>query len=120
MKDNNLLIVEKYNEFFKYTYNVAQNIPRRHGILKQEFIKLLLDTIQLVYKAVKTNQKSKLYELDGNLATIRFYMRTLSETKENRNLRGSKFLISRKNNQHSELLLSEVGKILGSWLSKLN
>jgi hypothetical protein len=73
IKMNNLIIIEKYEDFSNYIYLVLQNIPRKHGVLKETTIKLIFQQVELFYKAVKSNQKSRLYEADANLASIRFY-----------------------------------------------
>jgi hypothetical protein len=75
---NNLLIIEKYEEFVNYVYPVVQNIDRKHGYIKQKFIDTIFQQVDIFYKAIKSNQKSRLHEADGNLATIRFYLRFLA------------------------------------------
>lgn len=66
-----LVVVEKYDEFVNYIYPVLQNIPRKHGILKEKTIQLVFLQVELFYKAVKSNHVSKLYEADANLALAR-------------------------------------------------
>ncbi|TLS99948.1 hypothetical protein [Aliarcobacter cibarius] len=79
-----LIIIEKYEDFSNYIYLVLQNIPRKHGILKERAINLIFKQVELFYTAIKSTQKSKLYEADANLASIRFYLRFLAN--ENRKL----------------------------------
>ena len=105
-----LIIIEKYEDFSNYIYLVLQNIPRKHGVLKEKVIQLVFEQAELFYKAIKSNQKSKLYEADANLASIRFYLRFLAN--ENRKL------ISQKQHQTASIKLAEVGKILNSWINK--
>ncbi|MDQ7044712.1 MAG: diversity-generating retroelement protein Avd [Sulfurimonas sp.] len=108
MTDNGLIIVEKYDVFINYIYPVLQNISRKHGIVKERVIQLVFLQVELFYKALKSNQKSKLYEADANLALIRYYLRFLADTKRK--------LISPKQHQTASILIAESGKILGSMI----
>jgi len=54
---NNLLIIEKYEEFVSYVYPVVQNIDRKHGYVKQKFIDTIFQQVDIFYKAIKSNQK---------------------------------------------------------------
>lgn len=72
---HDLIIVEKFSDFLNYIYPIVQRIDRRHGYLKQKFLVLCLEEVETFYKALKSSQKSKLYEADANLASIRFYLR---------------------------------------------
>lgn len=105
-----LIIIEKYDEFVNYVYPVLQNIARKHGILKEKTINSIFEQIELFYKAIKSNQKSKLYEADANLAIIRYYLRFLAD--KNRKL------ISQHQHQVASIKISEVGRILNSWINK--
>ena len=106
----NLAIIEKYEDFSNYIYLVLQNVPRKHGVLKEKIIHLVFEQVELFYKAIKSNQKSRLYEADANLASIRFYLRFLADEKRK--------LISQKQHQVASIKIAEVGKMLHSWLSK--
>ncbi len=106
----NLAIIEKYEDFSNYIYLVLQNVPRKHGVLKEKVIHLVFEQVELLYKAIKSNQKSRLYDADANLASIRFYLRFLAN--ENRKL------ISQKQHQTASVKLAEVGKMLNSWINK--
>jgi hypothetical protein len=106
----NLIIIEKYEEFVNYTYPVLQNIPRKHGVVKERILLIIFEQVELFYKALKSGQKSKLYEADSNLASIRFYLRFLSDEKRK--------LISKKQDRVAGIKLAEVGKILHSWIKK--
>jgi hypothetical protein len=106
----NLVIIEKYEDFANYIYLVLQNVPRKHGVLKEKIIHLVFEQVELFYKAIKSNQKSRLYEADANLASIRFYLRFLADEKRK--------LISQKQHQVASIKIAEVGKMLHSWLSK--
>ena len=106
----NLVIIEKYEDFANYIYLVLQNVPRKHGVLKEKIIHLVFEQVELFYKAIKSNQKSRLYEADANLASIRFYLRFLADEKRK--------LISQKQHQVASIKIAEVGKMLHGWLSK--
>ncbi len=109
--DNKLIIIEKYTEFVNYIYPVLQNVERKHGILKQETLTLILSQVEFIYRASKSNQKSRLYEVDTKLASIRWHLRFLAD--DNRKL------ISKKQLRVADIKLSEVGGILNSWIQKL-
>lgn len=104
----NLIIIEKYEEFVNYIYPVLQNVERKHGLVKEKAIGVIFDQIDLFYKCVKSQSKSKLYDADANLATIRFYLRFLAYDKRR--------LLSLKQHQTASIKLAEVGKILNSWI----
>ena len=61
---DNLVIIQKFEDFLQYIYPKVQKIDRTHGYMKQKFINLLFEEVECLYKAVKTNQISKLYEAD--------------------------------------------------------
>jgi ABC-type uncharacterized transport system auxiliary subunit len=110
MNDSNLIIIEKYDDFVNYVYPVLQNIQRKHGIVKEKIIQCIFEQIELFYKAIKSNQKARLYEADANLAIIRYYLRFLAD--KNRKL------ISQRQHQVASVKIAEVGKILHSWIGK--
>jgi hypothetical protein len=107
-----LIIIEKYEKFLNYMYPIAQNIPRKHGIVKEMFIHSLLEQVKLFSIAGKSNQVSKLYICDAGLQELRFWLRFLEDSKRK--------LITPKQHQVGSLQLEEVGKILGSWIKTLN
>lgn len=106
--ENKLIIIEKYEEFVNYIYPILQNIPRKHGIVKEKTIQVIFDQVELLYKALKSDQKSKLYEADANLANIRFYLRFLADEKRK--------LIGKNQHQTASIKIAEVGKIIHSWI----
>ena len=110
MNGSNLVIVEKYNEFVEYVYPCIQNVDRRHGVLKMKMIDAMFLQVELFYKAIKSNQKSKLYEADANLAVLRYYLRFLAHPKRK--------LISMKQHQVASVKIAEVGNILNAWIKK--
>ena len=65
MTNSGLIVVEKYDVFVNYIYPKLQNIPRKHGILKEKTIKLVFLQVELFYKAIKSKHISKLYEADS-------------------------------------------------------
>ena len=106
--NENLIIIQRFEDFVKYIYPIIQRIDRKDGYFKQKFINLLFEQVECLYKAVKTNQVSKMYEADANMASIRFYVR-FSQSKERK-------LITLKQSQHAGILLAEVGKILNKMI----
>jgi len=105
---NGLIVIEKYEEFVNYIYPVLQNIQRKHGVVKERVLLIIFEQVELFYKALKSSQKSRLYEADSNLASIRFYLRFLSD--------GNRKLITQKQHQVASIKLGEVGKIVNSWI----
>lgn len=105
-RGNELVLIEKYDEFIEYIYPVLQGVARRHGIVKEDTMKLIFNQVDLFYKAIKSNHVSKLYEADGGLASIRHRLRFLASPKRR--------LISQKQHQYASIKLAEVGKMLGS------
>lgn len=104
-----LLIVQKYERFIDYFYPIVQNIPRQHGVAKELILHSLLSQVNLFIRAGKTSHISKLYEADAGLAQMRYWLRFCSN--KNRNI------ITLKQHRAAEVMLAEVGKILGSWIS---
>ena len=107
-----LLIIEKYEKFLDYMYPISQNIPRKHGIIKEKFITCMFNQVELFAVAGKSNQISKLYSCDSNIHQLRFWLRFL----EGKNVKA----ITPKQHQVSSIHLAEVGSILGTWIYKLN
>ena len=105
---NKLVIIEKYDNFVNYIYPALQNVERKHGFVKEKTLLAIFNQVELFYKALKTNQKSRLYEADANLASIRYYLRFLAD--------GKRKLISKKQHQVASIKLAEVGGILHSWI----
>lgn len=104
----NLIIIEKYSEFVNYIYPVLQNIPRKHGVIKERVLSLIFEQVELFYKALKSNQKSRLYEADAGLASIRYYLRFFADNNRR--------LISNHQHQVAGIKIAEVGGILNSWI----
>lgn len=113
VKDNNLkhdqmLLIEKYDRIFNYLYPILQSVPRKHGILRNMALECLLRFPEKAYEAAKSNQISKIFIADANLASLRFYLRTLKSTKS----------MTPHQETTALSLLAEVGKMMGSWIHK--
>jgi|SRR3990172_5999358 len=109
-RDSLLVIIEKYDGFVNYIYPIVQNVPRKHGAVKAMIIQSIFIQTELFYKALKTDQKSKLHEADANLATIRYWLRFMANDKRR--------FISQHQHQVASIKIDEVGKILGTWIKK--
>lgn len=105
-----MVIVEKYETFLSYFYPVAQNIEREHGIAKKMFITDMLAQVNIFLLAGKSGQLRPLYDADAGLANLRFWLRFMSDPKRR--------IITVHQHQIGEVILAEVGKILGSWILK--
>lgn len=105
----NIIIIRKYDAFLRYVYPIMLKIPNEHKYLKDSLISNIFETIDLINKALKTDQISKLYEIDANLSSIRYKIKFLSSEK----IRS----VSPEQLKISNILLSEVGSILNSWIT---
>lgn len=106
---DSLAIVDKYEAFLDYAYPKIQNCPRKDGILRDQVLRDLLEPIPAFYAAGKSGQVSRLYLIDGQLATLRFWLRRLVAHK----------VMSRQQGATSLARLDEVGRMLGTWINKL-
>jgi hypothetical protein len=104
-------IVEKYEDFLNYTYPIFIGISRGHLILRDQVISAALIQVDLFIQAGKSNQISKLYIADANLAMLRFYLRFMADSRRK--------LISKHQHQVGCILLAEVGKMLGAWIKTI-
>jgi hypothetical protein len=103
-----LLIVQKYEAFLHYFYPVAQNLPRKHGVAKEMFLRDMLGQVDLFIVAGKTRQISRLQQADAGLAMLRFWLRFLSGP--------ACLVITEHQHRTGSIMLAEVGKILGAWI----
>lgn len=103
-------IVELYEKVIAYLYPIAQSIPRQHGVAKAMFIECLLEEVKLFVEAGKSNQISRLYLADAGLSQLRFWLRFLPTGKGVR--------ITPHQVETAQVLIAEVGKVLGSWIAK--
>jgi hypothetical protein len=106
-----LAIVEKYEAFVSYLYPILQNAPHRHGVLRNTVLAALFVPIGGLYHAAKSKQVSRLYAVDAEFATLRSYLRFLAQ--------GHIRILTPRQHVAALALLSESGKMLGSWLRKL-
>ena len=107
-----LAIVEKYEAFVHYLYPILQCSPRQHGVLRDAVLELLLKQIGGLYHAARSRQVSRLHAVDADFATLRALLRLLAW--------GEIRILSRKQHGVALALLSEPGRMLGSWLKKLS
>lgn len=105
-----MAVVDKYETVIKYLYPIAENLPRKHGVARDMFLNCLLGQVQLFVEAGKSNQTSRLYIADAGLAHLRFWLRFLCSEQ----VRG----ITPHQVQTAQVLIAEVGKMLGSWIMK--
>lgn len=73
-----LLIIDKYDDVVAYLYPIFHSLPKSHSALRQKAIDCLLDQPRLFIEAGKSNQVSRLYAADANLALLRWYLRFLA------------------------------------------
>jgi hypothetical protein len=103
-----MAISEKYERVISYLYPIAQSIPRKHGVARDMFLHCLLSQPDLFFQAGKSNQISKIYAADAGLAQLRFWMRFLVSIK----------CLTPHQLQTAQILVAEVGAMLGSWIKK--
>jgi hypothetical protein len=106
-----LAIVEKYEAFVNYLYPILQNSPRRHGVLRDTVLAALFVPIGGLYHAAKSKQVSRLHAVDAEFATLRAFLRFLSQ--------GGIRIITPKQHEVSLALLAEPGRMLNAWQRKL-
>lgn len=107
--NDQLLITEKYEKVLSYLYPIVQRTERKHGIVRDRFLDKLFEQPELFIQAGKSNQISKLYAADANLAMLRFYLRFYREEIKH---------ITVKQESHAQSLIAEVGAILGAWIHR--
>lgn len=103
---NQMAIVEKYERVILYLYPIAQSVPRKHGVVRDMFLKCLLGAPDTLMQAGKSNQVSRLYAADAQLAHLRFWVRFLVSIK----------CLTKHQQETSQVLIAEVGAMLGSWI----
>jgi hypothetical protein len=106
-----LAIVEKYEAFVNYLYPILQNAPRKHGVLRDVVLNALYPPIGALYQAAKSKQVSRLYAVDAEFATLRAFLRFLSQ--------GGIRIITPKQHEVCLALLAEPGGMLNAWQRKL-
>jgi hypothetical protein len=103
-----MVMIEKYERVIGYLYPIAQSMPRKHGVMRDMFLSCLLGIPKEIYRAGKSNQVSKIYEVDAMLAELRFWMRRLLENK----------CMTTRQLQAAQALVSEVGAMVGAWVKR--
>jgi hypothetical protein len=106
-----LAIVEKYESFVTYLYPILQNSPRRHGVLRDAVIAALFTPVGSLYHAAKSKQLSRLHAVDAEFATLRAFLRFLSQD-------GVK-IVTPKQHEIALALIAEPGRMLNAWQKKL-
>ncbi len=106
-----LYMVDKYERVIDYLYPIAQTIPRKHGTFRDLLIKQLFESSQHLNEAIKANQLSRCYVVDGSLAQIRLMLRFMVHHKRK--------LLTERQEEVAQELIGEVGAMLGSWIKKL-
>jgi hypothetical protein len=101
-----MAIVEKYERVISYLYPIAQSVPRKHGVARDMFLQCLLSVPDTLVQAGKSNQVSKLYAADAQLAHLRFWVRFLVSIK----------CATLHQQETSQVLIAEVGAMLGTWI----
>ena len=91
-----MAIVEKYERVIAYLYPIAQSM----------FLSCLLGIPDLLFQAGKSNQVSKIYAADAGLAHVRFWLRFLVSIRS----------LTAHQLQTSQVLIAEVGKMIGAWI----
>ena len=104
-----LLIVEKYEQFIEYIYPIACNIPRQHGVGKAHFIEAILTQPNLFIEAGKTGQINRLYLADAGISNLRYWLRFWSAPQRS--------VLTHRQHRVASVHLAETGRILGSWIA---
>lgn len=103
-----MAVVEKYERVIAYLYPIAQSVPRKHGVVRDLFLRRLLSIPDLMYQAGKSDQASRLYLVDAALADLRFWLRFLTTIRS----------LTPHQLQVAQSLLAEAGRMLGAWIKK--
>jgi len=107
-----LYMVEKYERVIDYLYPLAQTIPRKHGTFRELLIRHLFLVAEHLNNAIKANQLSRCYALDGSLGQLRLFLRFMVHHKRK--------LITEHQQETAQSLISEVGAMLGNWIKRLH
>ena len=103
-----LAIIEKYEQLINYLYPILQNTPRKHGIVRDSGYRVLFNQVELIIAAAKSNQVSRIYSADANLALLRFWLRFVSDPRRK--------IITSHQHRHAQAILAEVGGMIGAWI----
>lgn len=108
----NLVLIEKYSRFVEYIYKPTINTNRKHKVARDALVGAIQDQYRLLHFAIKSNQRSRVYEADAGLSYIRSLMRLLIHREEDRRAFSIKQITT------AEALLSEVGAIINAMIKK--
>ena len=106
--NDQMVIVEKYEDFLNYVYPIVLNMPRLHSVVRDLFLTAAFEQVRLFAEAGKSDQVSKLYAADAGLAVLRFHLRFM--------VASSRKLISLNQHKVASVHLAETGRILGAWI----
>jgi hypothetical protein len=105
-----MAIIEQYEKVIAYLYPIAQSIPRKHGVVRDMFLRALFKQTEMFYEAGKTNQIGKIYVADAGLAGLRFWLRFLVTPKVK--------CITKHQHETALVLIANVGSMVNSWIIK--
>lgn len=105
---NQMAVMERYEKVILYLYPIAQSMPRKHGVVRDMFLNCLMGIPDLIFLAGKSNQISKVYAADAGLAHLRFWLRFLHSIKA----------LTTHQLETVQLMLAEVGSMVGSWIKR--
>jgi len=106
-----LVLMEKYDDFLNYVYPIVVKAPRVHAVLRDLFLTAAIDQGRLFYEAAKSSQISKLYAADAGLALLRFHLRFMVKRKPP--------IITFNQHRTASVLIAEVGRMVGGWIGRL-
>lgn len=112
-KDNtNLIIYQKFLNLIDYSNNLLKKYPKSETFsLVQEIKSCLYSSLKLIFyatKAYKTVDKlNYLKEFDANLGLLKVFIRLSYKYK----------YISMQNYNTWNILISEIGNMLGGWIN---
>ena len=109
--ENNMIIYQKYMNFFYYTYDLVKKYPKHERFcLVQEIKNTLISGIRQIMQALNTTQKYErikiLKNVDLELNLLKIYMRISYKYK---------YITLQHYNTASEQL-TEIGKLVGGLL----
>jgi hypothetical protein len=107
-----LAIVEKYEAFMNYVYQIVENCPRHHRVARDAMVAALLAPVGGLHHAAKSRQVSRLHAVDAEFATLRSHLRFLAGPKVR--------VITPDQHARALALLSEPGRMLNAWQRKLS
>lgn len=99
-------VLDKYERVVAYLYPIAQSVPRKHGTARELFLKCLLQLPESIVVAGKSNQVSKVYAVDAQLAYLRYWLRFLVSIGR----------MTPHQQQVSQVMIAEVGGIVNGWI----